>query len=113
MFKRCTKCGIEKDIAQFSPQKQAKDGLHSWCKPCQADYQRERRQARRLAYNASPPAAGFLTDEFLHNLLMIPIRADRTVMVAHIPVDLTKAEADRIERIVMAFADDPRGGECL
>jgi hypothetical protein len=107
--KRCTKCGIEKDAAQFSPQKGAKHGLHSWCKPCCADYQR----ARRLARNASPPAASCFPDDSLPNILNIPIRPNLVVRVANIPVDLTKAEADRIERIVMAFADDPCGGECL
>ena len=111
--KRCSKCRIEKDAAQFSPLKHGKDGLHSWCKPCFADYQRQRRQARTRAYTASTFEAGFITDEFVPNVLIIPIRPDRTVMVANIPVDLTKTEANRIERIVMAFADDPRGGECL
>ena len=109
MLKQCRRCGIEKDSAQFSPQKGGKHGLHTFCKPCFADYQRE----RRLARNASPPAAPCFPDDFLPNILSIPIRPDRVVMVAHIPVDLTKAEADRIERIVMAFADDSRGGECL
>jgi hypothetical protein len=106
--KRCSRCGTEKEAAQFYTDPRGKYGLHAWCKTCAAEYQRERRQARRLA---SPPPAGFLTGEFLPNVVNIPIRPDRTVMVAHIPADLTKAEASRIERIVMAFADPSSRGE--
>ena len=32
--KICTKCGINKDISDFSPSKKAKDGLHLYCKKC-------------------------------------------------------------------------------
>jgi hypothetical protein len=56
-----------------------------------------------------PPTTEFFTDEFLPNVVIIPIRPDRAVMVGNIPFDLTKAEANRIERIVMAFANDPCG----
>ena len=33
-MKTCTKCGITKSIAEFSPRKSAKDGLYSWCLAC-------------------------------------------------------------------------------
>lgn len=35
-FKVCRDCGIEKPVSEFSPSKQIKDGLHSYCKPCNA-----------------------------------------------------------------------------
>lgn len=112
--KRCNKCHTDKDMDQFSPLKSGKYGLSSWCKSCHQDYQRQRRQARAtIMRNATPQAAGLLTDELLPNVLIIPIRPDRVVMVGNIPFNLTRAEADRIERIVMAFADnDPTCGGC-
>lgn len=33
-MKICTKCKESKDLFNFSTNKQSKDGLHSWCKPC-------------------------------------------------------------------------------
>lgn len=33
-MKNCTKCKINKDSNQFSPNKRCKDGLASWCKLC-------------------------------------------------------------------------------
>jgi hypothetical protein len=32
--KVCTKCKIEKDISEFSPDKGSNDGFHSWCRHC-------------------------------------------------------------------------------
>ena len=34
MKKRCTKCGVEKDISEFWKEKTHKDGRRSWCKDC-------------------------------------------------------------------------------
>jgi 5-methylcytosine-specific restriction endonuclease McrA len=41
ILKRCTICGEHKPISLFSPRKQNKDGLYSWCKPCTAARTRE------------------------------------------------------------------------
>ena len=45
------------------------------------------------------------------NVVPVPVREDTTVYVANLPLDLTAEEADRIARIVRAFArpdnDDP------
>jgi hypothetical protein len=35
--KICTKCGIEKDIANFSPNPNGKDGYHSQCRECKGE----------------------------------------------------------------------------
>jgi len=42
-MKTCTKCKIEKVLAEFSPQPDYKDGLKSWCKACVCDYGRRYR----------------------------------------------------------------------
>jgi hypothetical protein len=100
--KTCRKCGVEKDAAEFSPHDRSKDGLQSWCKACFANYQRIRRQTVLARYTPSPsdmPLWGWDT-------WVIPIRPDRAVMVRNIPADLTKAEANRITRILIAHAAD-------
>jgi hypothetical protein len=57
--------------------------------------------------NTTPQAV-----EFVPNILPIPIRSNLTVKIANIPADLTQEEANRIERIVKAFAvDDLNVGE--
>jgi hypothetical protein len=113
LTKRCSRCGTKKEAAQFYPEKRAKEGLHAWCKACARDYQRDKRRARATVIPSRPPEAReFFTDEFLPNVLIIPIRPDRAVMVGNIPADLTSAEADRIERIVKALVvDDVTRGE--
>ena len=35
--KKCTKCGVEKDLADFGKNKSAKSGLRSYCKRCAYD----------------------------------------------------------------------------
>lgn len=37
--KICKKCGIEQEVSQFSPCKENKDKLNSWCKSCHRQYQ--------------------------------------------------------------------------
>ena len=36
--KKCTKCKIEKEITEFSPNLSAKDGKHTQCKSCKNEY---------------------------------------------------------------------------
>lgn len=39
-MKKCTKCGVEKNLAEFSKDKTRKDGLRSHCKDCIKEYQK-------------------------------------------------------------------------
>lgn len=39
--KRCTKCGIEKDLSDFYRAKTGKDGYRSYCKECILEHQKE------------------------------------------------------------------------
>jgi len=41
MLKTCSKCGVEKDIKEFPPSKQTKDGYYPYCKICNANRVRE------------------------------------------------------------------------
>ena len=45
--KRCTKCGVEKRVAEFGKAKNAKDGLNWNCKECVRDAQNSRYKAHR------------------------------------------------------------------
>jgi len=71
-MKRCSRCGIEKNISQFFRNKSKADGLAVWCKPCNKDtdktaktridkwrksekgreWQRNFNKKRKLRYNA-------------------------------------------------------------
>lgn len=44
-MKACRKCGEEKLASEFTPARQNKDGLHSYCRPCYNERQRGRRAA--------------------------------------------------------------------
>ena len=46
-FKTCARCHDEKPAATFSPCKKSSDGLHTWCTPCRAADQREKRRIAR------------------------------------------------------------------
>jgi hypothetical protein len=37
----CTKCGVEKDIIEYSLHKPNKDGIHKWCKNCVKNHAKE------------------------------------------------------------------------
>jgi hypothetical protein len=50
MGKVCKRCGVEKEFTEFYPHKHHKDGLNTYCKPCEAEVQRLRR-ARDYANN--------------------------------------------------------------
>lgn len=39
-MKRCSKCGTEHPLELFGKSSKAKDGKHSWCKPCLAEHAR-------------------------------------------------------------------------
>lgn len=43
-MKMCTRCNQDKDIEFFSKRSKSKDGLANWCKPCFAEYERDRYQ---------------------------------------------------------------------
>lgn len=52
-LKRCTKCSIEKHIAEFGRAYSRKDGLNPWCKACKAAYYQanyERINAKQAAW---------------------------------------------------------------
>lgn len=48
-MKRCTKCGVEQDLAQFSKDAKRKDGLQPHCKACFREYKRANRERLRAA----------------------------------------------------------------
>jgi hypothetical protein len=50
--KRCPKCGMEKPLVQFSPDKRAKDGRQSSCKECCKLLQRAWRRANPNKHSA-------------------------------------------------------------
>lgn len=37
-MKKCSRCGIEKDVSEFSPHARYADGLNCWCKSCVREY---------------------------------------------------------------------------
>lgn len=41
--KRCTKCGRNKTLDQFSPDSRNRDQLHSWCKECRKELTSQKR----------------------------------------------------------------------
>ena len=47
MFKRCTKCGIQKDTKEFNRDKYKRDGLACWCNACRKDYYKEHKEQRK------------------------------------------------------------------
>ena len=51
--KVCTKCSVERSVSEYSPDKRAKDGLNTECKPCknarQRIYRAKNLKARREA----------------------------------------------------------------
>ena len=40
-MKNCSKCGIEKDLTDFSKNKKKKDGYSFWCKECHEEYKKK------------------------------------------------------------------------
>ena len=98
-MKRCPKCGTDNAPDQFYVNARTKDGLQNWCKSCSLEYQRARQRSRITNRSLSPHS-----QRSLHASFSLPIRPDHVVAVYNLPVDLTKAESDRIGRILMAHA---------
>ena len=51
-MKTCKKCGVEKPLDCFTKDKNQKDGLMRWCKPCRAEHKKasyERNREKNLA----------------------------------------------------------------
>lgn len=48
---------------------------------------------------------------FTDGVTPIKIREDVMVRIAHLPHDLTKEEADKIVKIIMAHVNEATGGE--
>jgi len=46
-YKTCVKCGKILPASAFRPNNKSKDGLQSYCKECQAEYDKERREAKK------------------------------------------------------------------
>jgi hypothetical protein len=42
--KICSRCGKEKGISEFSPQKRGRLGVNSWCRKCHCEYEKNRRK---------------------------------------------------------------------
>ena len=51
--KQCSRCGIRRSVKVFSPQKDTKDGLNSWCRPCHTESRQVRESA--VPYRAAFP----------------------------------------------------------
>lgn len=47
LSKRCTKCREVKPLEEFPPHAGRRDGRHSWCRVCNAQYTREARWAKK------------------------------------------------------------------
>lgn len=52
--KTCSKCGKSKVADSFSPAKNMKDGLSSWCKECRKNLEAERRAAKGITPKKRP-----------------------------------------------------------
>jgi len=53
-MKQCSKCKRKKRSSAFSPWKKSKDGLFSWCKRCNADAQKARRDRYVAEHGRGP-----------------------------------------------------------
>lgn len=55
-FRRCNKCEIYQDLAEFYPTKKSKDGLDTWCKSCHFA------KKLRRQYKLTPETYGAILD---------------------------------------------------
>jgi hypothetical protein len=51
--KTCSKCGVEKDIGEYSSDRTRSDRLHHQCKACMSSYRKAHRKALREKKSAS------------------------------------------------------------
>lgn len=45
LIKMCNRCKVDKSTVEFQRNKQTKDGLQDWCKPCISEYRKEYRRS--------------------------------------------------------------------
>ena len=57
MEKTCTRCGDEKPLDGFSPDKARTDGRSSWCKDCYAEHRRAKRRGEKPPPLPKPTAS--------------------------------------------------------
>jgi hypothetical protein len=57
-MKKCTRCGVDKDIKEFCQNKRSGDGLYSQCRKCVADKVRPRQDGPQLVYGAESDFEG-------------------------------------------------------
>lgn len=62
--KICARCNEMKDASAFCIDKKSPDSLTSWCKPCKADHERQRKRAHALSRLNRPSLERF-TREYL------------------------------------------------
>ena len=46
VLKRCSKCHVEKDMAEFTNRKLSKDGKFAWCRECKDKHYNQYRRER-------------------------------------------------------------------
>jgi 5-methylcytosine-specific restriction endonuclease McrA len=73
MLKCCSKCIIEKEAAEFSPQRQSKDKLSSWCKACKRQLMKSRRRALGVTPTITPNVVTDVKKECLNCRLVHPL----------------------------------------
>jgi len=61
-MKRCPRCGDSKPLTEFSKNKQAKDGLSSWCKSCANEVSKEWRSTTSGIYSIIKSREKFFVD---------------------------------------------------
>lgn len=57
--KVCSRCGQEKPLTEFSPNKTCKDGHIGQCKKCNAEYKRKWYHNRKAGEVSTPPHQNF------------------------------------------------------
>jgi len=73
MIKRCTKCGEDKELDQFSTERRSSDGVTAQCKSCKSQYNKNWRNQkggnlydRTIRYGMSPEEYEELLEEQLN-----------------------------------------------
>lgn len=50
-MKTCGKCKEGRELGEFAPNRNQKDGLHNWCRPCSRAYRREYEKTHPRPYS--------------------------------------------------------------